>query len=145
MPALQIRVTEDQYKRLSLNAIASGVSQSDLVRGFIEQMPDLHVVPVTANASSNPATPAQAVATTTDATVLPQAQGEPSTIGFSSSQGVDALLAQRKATSIDELNRYMQSPNASNESLPAVSELQPAAKRAAGNMFLDKAAEYRSL
>jgi len=86
MPALQIRVTEDQYKRLSLNAIASGVSQSDLVRGFIEQMPDLHVVPVTANASSNPATPAQAVATTTDATVLPQAQGEPTSIGFSSEQ-----------------------------------------------------------
>ena len=52
-------------------------TKTAVVREWVESLP---------NASSDSATPTEVVATTTDATVLPQAQGEPTSIGFSSEQ-----------------------------------------------------------
>lgn len=48
-------------------------TKTAVVREWIESLP---------NASSNPATPAKAAAATTDAPVLPQAQGDSNSIGF---------------------------------------------------------------
>jgi len=79
MPFLHFPVSQEQLDNLTEYAFSKRLSKVGVVRSWLDSLPE-STQP--ANASSDPATPAQAVAATTDANVLPQTQEEPTSIGF---------------------------------------------------------------
>ena len=77
MKTLNMKLTEDQMDALHRYACSRLSNKTAVVREWIDSLASSADVQALSRA-----TPAQAVTATTDATVLPQAQGEPSTIGF---------------------------------------------------------------
>ena len=87
MPTLQIKITATQSRKLSLNALAKDITQSDLVRELIDKLADLQLV------SNAPEPQAQA-----DAPVLavaaPAAASQPQAMGFDTAKGSTAFQQQ---------------------------------------------------
>ena len=88
MPTLQIKITEAQSRKLSLNALARDVTQSDLVRDLIDKLADLQLV------SSEPPTtaaPSAGTASSTSSSNLEHIKQ----VGFAT--GESAFVAQLRA------------------------------------------------
>jgi hypothetical protein len=79
MPFLHFPVSQEQLDNLTEYAFSKRMPKVGVVRDWLDSLPGSTQA---TDASSDPATPAKAAATTADAHVLPQAQEEPPSIGF---------------------------------------------------------------
>ena len=120
MPSLRVPVDQELLDVLSDYAHSQRMSKAGAVRAWLASLPR--------------ATQPQAAAATTDAQVLPQAQGEPSTIGFSHQP--DPTLQRMKARAFAELQQWQAQPPAVEPEPVAMPEPAPAREPSAFAMQL---------